>query len=85
MSAVVAIERDDDIEAAIERALVRLPLEGAVRGRVVAVKPNETSAAPDDTTGVTQPDTLRAVLRHLKRLGPKRLIVSGGAGAGETD
>ncbi len=84
MSAV-AIERDDNIEVAIERALTQLSLEPAVRGRVVAVKPNETSAKPDDATGVTQPDTLRAVLRHLKRLGPRRLIVSGGSGAGETD
>lgn len=85
MSVAVVIERDDRIDAATERALNRLPLENAVRGRVVAVKPNETSASSDDTTGVTQPDTLRAVLRHLKRLGPRRLVVSGGSGAGETD
>lgn len=56
-----------------------------MRGRVVAVKPNETWASDDDISGVTQADTLRAVLRHLKRLAPRQLIVSGGAGAAETE
>jgi len=34
---------------------------------------------------VTQPDTLRAVLRYLKQFKPRELVVSGGSGAGETD
>ncbi|HEU4684901.1 MAG TPA: DUF362 domain-containing protein [Nitrospira sp.] len=34
---------------------------------------------------MTQPDTLRAVLRHVNRYGPRELIVTGGAGAAETD
>jgi uncharacterized protein (DUF362 family) len=49
------------------------------------VKPNETYATKDDTTGVTQPDTLRAVLRYVKRFGSKQLFVTGGSGAGETE
>jgi uncharacterized protein (DUF362 family) len=56
-----------------------------VRGKIVAVKPNETWASAEDTTGVTQPDTLRAVLRAMKRFGPRELVVTGGAGAAETD
>jgi uncharacterized protein (DUF362 family) len=39
----------------------------------------------EDTTGVTQPDTLRAVLRQLKTHQPRELVVTGGAGAGQTD
>jgi uncharacterized protein (DUF362 family) len=66
-------------------ALRHLPLEPLVRGKRVAVKPNETYATADDKTGVTQPDTLRAVLRHLKQFGPRELVVSGGAGAAETE
>jgi uncharacterized protein (DUF362 family) len=81
----VAITQDDDIERAIERALRHVDLEPLVRGKVVAVKPNETWASVDDTTGVTQPDTLRAVLRAVKRFAPRELVVSGGAGAAETD
>jgi uncharacterized protein (DUF362 family) len=69
----------------VDDALGHVPLQALVRGRRVAVKPNDTWASADDVTGVTQPDTLRAVLRHLKRFGPRELVVTGGAGAAETD
>jgi uncharacterized protein (DUF362 family) len=49
------------------------------------VKPNDTWASARDKTGVTQPDTLRAVLRHIKQFAPRELIVTGGAGAAETE
>ena len=81
----VVITQNDDIETAITEALGHIALEPLVRGKLVAVKPNETWASPEDTTGVTQPDTLRAVLRYVKRFGPRELVVSGGAGAAETD
>jgi len=83
--ASVIITRDDRIEEAIEEALGHVELEPLVRGKLVAVKPNDTWASEEDTTGVTQPDTLRAVLRHLKRFAPRELVVTGGAGAAETD
>src|SRR5947207_2986020 len=83
--ATVVITRDEHIERAIGDALGRLPLEPLVRGKRVAVKPNETWASAEDRTGVTQPDTLRAVLRAVKRFGPRELIVTGGSGAAETD
>ena len=69
----------------ISAALQHITLEPLVKGRRVAVKPNETWASADDTTGITQPDTLRAVLRALKHHHPRELIVTGGAGAAETD
>lgn len=81
----VAITQDNNIENAIPQALEHLPIEPMVRGKIVAVKPNETWASPTDKTGVTQPDTLRATLRYLKRFGPRELIVSGGSGAAETE
>lgn len=80
----VAIARSDDIGAAVDEALDHLELDPVVRGKLVAVKPNETSASEDDKTGVTQPDTLQAVLRYLKRLEPKEIVVTGGSGDGET-
>jgi len=85
MMATVIITRHQAIARAIEEALAHIPLETLVRGKLVAVKPNETWASPEDTTGVTQPDTLRAVLRQVKRFGPRELVVSGGAGAAETE
>src|SRR3954467_2054933 len=83
--ATVVITRNESIELAVADALRHLPLESLVRGKRVAVKPNETWASAEDTTGVTQPDTLRAVLRQLKPHQPRELIVTGGAGAAETD
>jgi uncharacterized protein (DUF362 family) len=81
----VVITRDDDIAEAIAEALAQIALERLVRGKRVAVKPNETYATAEDTTGVTQPDTLRAVLRAVQHCGPRELIVTGGSGAAETD
>ncbi|HEY1380456.1 MAG TPA: DUF362 domain-containing protein [Gemmataceae bacterium] len=83
--AEVVITRAADVAAAVAEAFGHLPLESLVRGKRVAVKPNETWASADDTTGVTQPDTLRAVLRQLERFGPRELVVTGGSGAAETD
>ena len=74
-----------DIGAAIEDALSAIALEPLVTDKIVAVKPNDTWAAKDDRTGITQPDTLRAVLQAVKRFHPRELIVTGGAGAAETD
>jgi len=74
-----------DIGAAIEDALSAIALEPLVADKVVAIKPNDTWASEDDTTGITQPDTLHAVLQIVKRFGPRELIVTGGAGAAETD
>ena len=81
----VIITRNDAIERAIDEALGRIDLTPLVRDKLVAVKPNETYATAEDATGVTQPDTLRAVLRHLKRFAPRELVVSGGSGAATTD
>jgi len=81
----VAVTQNSTIALALQEALSHLELEELVRGRVVALKPNDTWASEDDTTAVTQPDTLRAVLRFLKTLQPKQLVVTGGSGAGQTE
>lgn len=81
----VAIARHDEIAQAVEQALAYVDLRPLVQDKLVAVKPNETWASATDTSGVTQADTLRSVVRVLKRHGPRRLVVSGGAGAAETE
>ena len=81
----VAITQHVAIEHAISQALHYLELEALIRGQRVAVKPNDTWASAEDTTAVTQPDTLRAVLRFLQGFGPRELVVTGGAGAAETE
>jgi uncharacterized protein (DUF362 family) len=81
----VAICQNFAIEQAIAEALTHLDLEAIIRSKRVAVKPNDTWASAEDTTAVTQPDTLRAVLRYVQRFAPSELVVTGGAGAVETD
>jgi uncharacterized protein (DUF362 family) len=82
---IVAIAHHEEIRRAIMQALGELRLDDIVKGRLVAIKPNDTWATPQDTTGVTQGDTLQAVIQHVKRGNPRRIVVSGGAGAAETD
>lgn len=85
MPDVVITRNRTDIGAAIAEALDAIALEPIVAGRIVAVKPNDTWASKDDRNGITQPDTLRAVLRAIKAHRPRQLIVSGGSGAAQTD
>ncbi len=57
----VIITQDEDIERAIQEALGHLEGEDLFRGKQVAVKLNDTWASREDTTAITQPETLRAV------------------------
>jgi len=81
----VVITQNHDIERAIREAFRYLPLRELCADKLVAVKPNETWASAEDTTGVTQPDTLRAVLQGVKRQRPRELTVTGGSGAARTE
>jgi uncharacterized protein (DUF362 family) len=82
--ATVAITQDPSVEKAIGAALAHMPLESLVRGKLVAVKPNDTYATAQEAGAVTQPDTLRAVLREVNRWRPREVVVTGGAGASKT-
>jgi uncharacterized protein (DUF362 family) len=82
---LVVVTRHPNIDQAVREALAHIPLESLVRDKVVAIKPNETYATPGNTGAVTQPDTLRAVLRVVKRFSPRQLIVTGGSGGTKTD
>ena len=56
---------------AITQALSRVELDD-FRDRVVAIKPNDTTATDDDKTACTQADSLRATIRFIKNLHPER-------------
>jgi uncharacterized protein (DUF362 family) len=81
----VAITQSDKIENAISEALDHLDVEPLIHNKIVAVHPNDTWASAGDKTAVTQPDSLRATIRYLKKFQPKELVITGGSGAGETD
>src|SRR4051794_22893491 len=74
----------DDIAKAINRALTEIHLDD-FKDQVVAIKPNDTSATPQDRTACTQADSLRATIRFIKNLHPKRVVVSGGSGDKATE
>lgn len=85
MKSRVSIADNLDIGRAITGALDKLDgLSELFVGRHVAIKPNETWASEDDLTACTQADTLRAVVKYVKGYYPRKITVSGGAGAGET-
>ncbi len=84
MRSTVSIAQNDDIALSIEKSLGNLQLDDLLRDRMVVIKSNDTYASQTDVTGVTQADTLRAVIRYVKQFGPRELTVSGGAGAAET-
>lgn len=81
----VIITHNEDIGVAIGKALEHVDLPSLIQNKLVAVKVNETWASEEDRTGVTQPDTLRAVLNAVRQFEPRELVVTGGAGAAETD
>ena len=84
-SLTVSIAHDlKDIEKAINTALSELALDD-FRDKVVAIKPNETTATSKDKTACTQADTLRATIRFVKNLHPKSIVVTGGSGGMKTD
>ena len=51
----VVITRNNEIDKAIGEALDQIDLDSLIRGKLVAIKPNETWASKDDRTGVTSP------------------------------
>ena len=81
----VIVTQNDSIAAGIEEACGYLDFRAKIAGRTVAVKTNETWASEEDKTGVTQPDTLRAVLAICEavrspRVDRHRRIGGGGDG-----
>lgn len=85
MMTSVALTHHTEIGPAMEEALNFLPADRLLRNKIVAIHPNDTTATEEDTSAVTQADTLEAAIRYVKRFQPRELIVSGGSGASETD
>lgn len=84
-SLTVAIaDQPGNIEKAIHKALGHLSLED-FRDKVVAIKPNDTTATSKDKTACTQADSLRATIQFVKSLHPAKIVVGGGAGKMETE
>ncbi len=82
----VAITQDMEfIGQAIFDALDALDAEDLFTDRLVAIHPNDTAATPTNISGVTHADTLQAAIRFAKQFNPRHIVVSGGAGASQTE
>jgi uncharacterized protein (DUF362 family) len=71
--------RPGDIDKAIREALEGISLAD-FRDKVVAIKPNDTTATSSDKTACTQADSLRATIQYMKTLHPRSIVVTGGSG-----
>ncbi|NLL14994.1 MAG: DUF362 domain-containing protein [Fibrobacter sp.] len=86
MKRKVAISSKPQLDQSIEEACDLLgDLSDIIKGKHVAIKPNDTWASPSDLTPCTQADTLRGTIRYIKRFSPSKITVSGGSGAAQTE
>ena len=82
--AVVAIAKEPTVQESVTKVF---DLLGGVtnmikRGETVILKPNAGHAEGPDTAVCTSPETLRAVIREVKKAQPSRIIVAESAAIG---
>ncbi len=75
---VVALAKGEDVQENVTRVF---DLLGGVTkmieaGSTVVLKPNAGHAAPPETAVCTNPETVRAVIREVKKANPRRIIVA---------
>lgn len=82
--AVVAIAKEENVQASVTKVF---DLLGGVtnmikRGETVILKPNAGHAAPAESAVCTNPETVRAVIREVKKAQPYRIIIAESAAIG---
>jgi uncharacterized protein (DUF362 family) len=82
---IISIGYNNNITHSINDALKELDIKDIISDKIVAIKPNETYATQNNIDGATHGDTLQAVIRYIKKYNPKKIVVSGGAGATDTN
>ena len=82
--ALVAIGKGPDVQANVTKVF---DLMGGVenlikKGSTVILKPNAGHAEPPESAVCTHPETIRAVIREVKKAEPKRIIIGEAAAIG---
>jgi hypothetical protein len=85
MSHVVITQNRVDIGVAISDALAGIALEPLVADKIVAVKPNETWASRDDTTGIGHPAMIGTRPLGGRAVAVRHLWEAARLGIGESD
>lgn len=81
---LVALVHGEDVQANVTRVF---DLMGGVTNMIepkstVVLKPNAGHAAPPELAVCTHPETVRAVIREVKKANPKRIIIAEAAAVG---
>ena len=81
---LVALAKGSDVQANVTKVFEQM---GGVtnmiaKGETVVIKPNAGHANPADSAVDTNPETLRAVIREIKKAEPGRIIVAEAAAIG---
>ncbi|SCY94571.1 DUF362 domain-containing protein [Alkaliphilus peptidifermentans] len=82
---IVCISRSAIKGEAISEALNGLPINNIIKdGDHVVITPNWVKAKPANTGTVVGPQTLRELIKYIKKLNPRRITVACGSGGDET-
>jgi len=82
---IVSITKSDNEQQSIIEALDLLPISEVLhQGDTVVITPNWVKAELPSTGTVVGPESLRELIKYVKRFHPGRLIVATGSGGGET-
>ncbi|NCB63415.1 MAG: DUF362 domain-containing protein [Clostridia bacterium] len=81
---LVALAHGEDVQENVTRVFEMM---GGVThmieaGSTVVLKPNAGHAAPPELAVCTHPETVRAVIREVKKAGPKRIVIAEAAAVG---
>ncbi|MEG6523587.1 DUF362 domain-containing protein [Desulfotomaculum sp. 1211_IL3151] len=83
--AVVAITRDPLEGQAVCRAIEMLPVQEIFKtGDTVVITPNWVNTRPPETGTVVGPETLRELIKFIKKQQPGRIVVACGSGGDPT-
>ena len=82
--AKVAIAKSEDVQANVTQVFDLLGgVENLIKkGSTVILKPNAGHAEPPESAVCTHPETIRAVIREVKKAQPKRIIIGEAAAVG---
>lgn len=82
---IVSIVKNSSEQQSIKEALDLLPVNQIIKeGATVVITPNWVNSAPPSTGTVVGPESLRELIRYVKRFRPGNIIVATGSGDEDT-
>ena len=83
--AIVSLIRGGSEQQSIKEALDFLPIKDIIHEEdTVVITPNWVSCKPPSTATVVGPESLREIIKYVKRFQPKKIIVATGSGGADT-